>query len=59
MKHYVTALGSALLCASAFAQTTIATPPTVSNAAVDVFFSPGANTDQAIAAAILSATKRV
>ena len=59
MKHYVTALASALLCASAFAQTTIATPPTASNAAVDVFFSPGGNTDQAIAAAILSATKRV
>ena len=38
---------------------TVATPETKANAAVEVFFSPGANTDQAIAAAILGARKRV
>lgn len=38
---------------------TVQTPPLTANAAVEVFFSPGANTDQAIAAAILGAKKRV
>ena len=38
---------------------TVPTPPLTTNAAVEVFFSPGANTDQAIAAAILAAKKRV
>ena len=37
--------------------TTIATPPITANAAVEVYFSPGANTDQAIAAAILNERK--
>jgi len=55
MKHYAAAIAGALLCISAHAQTTIATPPTASNAAVEVFFSPGSNVDQALAAAILSA----
>lgn len=38
---------------------TVPLPPPSANAGVEVFFSPGANTDQAIASAILSAKKRV
>jgi phosphatidylserine/phosphatidylglycerophosphate/cardiolipin synthase-like enzyme len=34
-------------------------PPLAANAAVEVFFSPGAGTEQAITAAILDASKRV
>lgn len=37
----------------------IGTPPPPSSAAVDVYFSPGANTEQVIAGAILGAKKRV
>ena len=51
----------ALLAAPSWAANaiTVQTPPLSANAAVEVFFSPGANTDQAIAAAILGAKKRV
>lgn len=44
---------------SAAGAVTIGTPPPPSSVAVDIYFSPGANTEQVIAGAILGAKKRV
>ena len=45
------------LAAIAGQTTMIATPPMTANAAVEVYFSPGANVDQAIASAIMNERK--
>jgi phosphatidylserine/phosphatidylglycerophosphate/cardiolipin synthase-like enzyme len=58
MTRFAIALISLAACCASNAET-IAVPPTASNAAVEVFFSPGAHVEQALAGAILSARKRV